>query len=260
MEDKEDIEVFSGCILESSDWHLEPDELLPAYAQKFFALAAKDPTARVVLNGDIFDIIIHGVKPYLQSSAMRSFLYKLPSQGCDLLVGNHELNEKELRRLFASDPRVRIAKSLDLESEDGICWHFEHGDSYSVDWGRFHWLYDGVAAAGLRVCPKLWYRFCRQCGWVPSVYKPKVATCVQIMGNMPVTVRTGESQRYTELTGMIWNRALLYGQKNGCHMVLGHTHMAKKISNGFYVVDGGDMRDGSYVVIKDDVAEIRWLK
>ena len=220
-------------ILSSSDWHLQPEEELFPAAKSFLEMAATRGT-RTVLNGDILDLIIHGVRAYQGSLAIKSLRAHLPPQGVDLILGNHSGRLAWLLNLLGDEPGVRIVRSLDIVSGDRI-WHFEHGDRLSLDWGWLRPAYQGVADIMMAVSPALWIAFCRRMGWVPSAYR----------------WRLGESQKYQKLTGTIWSNALEYAQSHNVNVGIGHTHTAVVIETAFATVaDSGDMRDCQFTLIE----------
>ncbi len=232
-------------IYECSDAHLQPSDKLGDLLH-FIDLAVSDNADMVIINGDFLDIIINGASQYYTQMIALDYYCEELDIVLHVVTGNHERGTRQLKTALKHCKYIKAVGSKFVIEGSNFPWTFVHGDQFSVDWGHFNWLYKGIATIGLNFFPGMWYRLCQKAGWLPSAEKPE---------------KFEESQRYTEITGIIWTRAIKYAQKNKTNVCIGHTHTAMKIEScGYAVIDSGDIRDGSYVVIKDNEAEVRWLK
>ncbi|MFA6270932.1 MAG: hypothetical protein WC657_07040 [Candidatus Paceibacterota bacterium] len=218
---------FEHGFLVLSDGHQQPDEEpLPALvAAVTFCSETGIP---LVLNGDWLDLVIHSKQEYIASPILGA-MYHLFTR-CDVwyIPGNHEGRTALVADVLQGFP-LTIVPSLDV-AVAGVPWHVEHGDRFAADWSWLRPVYQGIAATALTVCPRQWELFCRR-------WSPKAA------------LNSGETEKYSELTGVVWSNALRYATKNQTNVVLGHTHTACTIKAGRWVADGGDARDGSGIEI-----------
>ncbi len=132
--------------------------------------------------------------------------------------------------------------SYRVKKSGGALWHIEHGDRYSVDWSFMRPVYQAVAEAMLMVSPKLWLRICRR--WLPTTIRA-----------------TGERTKYDHAIGVCWANAIKDGVRRRSNVVLNHTHMAadSRLGTGLCVMDTGDTRDGSVVIIDPTGADVNWF-
>ena len=155
---------------------------------------------------------------------------------------------------MAAYPNIAIHKRLEIEWQERK-YFFTHGHRWAIDWG---WL-------GLRrvapwfveimvdIAPSWWYKFCRWRGWLAS--HPTRGAAIG-----------RERERITNLSRIIWAGAADHALKHDCCVVLGHNHTAgrreraasREIGSQSYMLDEGDLPDGTYAEITDD-ARVQWL-
>lgn len=243
-----------GKILTASDFHLNPNDALTKPQQAFLELG-REPKTRLVINGDLLNLIIWGPDAYWHSPVLSDFKQHIPPWGLDLVTGNHEGRLSWAKSLFADCPQVqvRVARSLDLKLE-GQKWHFEHGDKFSPDWGILRWLYDWSAETAAGVNRGLWLRFCRHMGWIPSELKKAHRIS-------PFTSGSKESDKYCRATILTWARALDWAARHQTNLAIGHTHRGEVWPTPWLTLaDSGDMEtDNSYLEITARGAELKWL-
>ena len=193
---------FEHGFLVLSDGHQSPDEApLPSLVE---AVALCEQTGNpLVLNGDWLDLVIHGKQEYINSPILGDMYQLFARCGVWYIPGNHEGRTALVAEVLQGFP-LTIVPSLDV-TVAGIPWHVEHGDRFAADWSWLRPVYQGIAETALKVCPKQWELFCRR--WSPKAAK-----------------FAGETERYTELTGVCWSNALKYASKNHTNVVMGHTH------------------------------------
>lgn len=228
--------------LSFSDTHCEPSQRLPPAAY-VVARKARELRVPLILNGDILDLVLWGKDAYQASPAVKDIIGWAYLQDVHFVVGNHEGLIGWVRELFR-DSDVHVVKCWDCRV-NGVLWHAEHGDRYSLDWGHFKWLFVGLAEVMLRVAPKAWLRFCKR--WRPGPIKPPPGK---------------ESERYNVLTGTIWHNAMADALRRDVDVTLGHTHTTIPARLSWMtgmILDGGDCRDGSYVSVgPDGIGSIGW--
>lgn len=156
----------------SSDWHLAPQEDfyrgISDFVYHSLNLTSWGNKTIVILNGDILDLIVWGWKDY--KTAARKIDQLFTGIPVIYIVGNHEGRIDWVKKLFAPYKKhIKVRSSLNLKI-NGKRWHIEHGEHYSVDWGKIGFLYSIVAFTGLKIWPKGWLRFSKFVGWVPTKY------------------------------------------------------------------------------------------
>lgn len=230
--------MFRRGFITISDGHQRPDETPLASLCAAYQVAREKGIA-VVIAGDWFDFLIHGWRAYVDSPLVRQLRPIMARVPTVVLVGNHEGKLWWLERVL-SGCNVRIRQHLDV-TVNGRAHHIEHGDRFAMDWSWLRPAYQWVAEAAMEICPGQWERFCRR-------WSPKAA-----MGK-------GETQKYTQLTGLCWSNAIQYGMKHETNVIHGHTHTTADIQVGYQVLDCGDARDGSAVLVgPDGQGTVIWL-
>ncbi len=235
----------------SSDWHCEPEKLKQAVLD--WIRLGKEGNHRLVGNGDLFDILPWGSEKWRQPASIEQLATLLDGYPLDYVAGNHD-PYPTMKRLMAPYPNITVYKRLEIE--EGGRWYFlTHGHRWSVDWGFLGlrrvapWFVETM----VDVAPRWWYRFCRQVGWLAS--RPT-----------PGAPAGKEKERITRLTRVIWAGASDHALKRGYCVVIGHTHTTGRRESGIskqqgsqaYMVDGGNLPDGTYVEITAD-AELKFL-
>jgi predicted MPP superfamily phosphohydrolase len=213
-------------IFESSDWHCDPNGLIDE--AKEFIRRGKEAGATIVGCGDLLNLLPMGREKFNGAMVVNELVQALDGYPFYYVSGNHDPYPWVVE-LFRDTPNIEVVKRL--ESELG---------------GRTYLFTDHL--------PRLWYRFCKRVGWMASEAKRKAST-----GHR-------ERQKYNDLTGIIWRNGIKFAQHDGCCVVLGHTHTSgefKRFAGGdtgiiSVIVDGGDLRDGTYVVVDSD-AHLEYL-
>jgi hypothetical protein len=228
-------------IFESSDWHSGPD-VLPDYVLQWIALGKKKG-ARLIGNGDLFDLVLYPHDDYLQGNARLVLLLALNGYPFEYITGNHDpLNF--VKKLELPD-NIKVSKSLDIWG-----WHFEHGYQRALDWSVLSKVAPTFTNFMVDHAPHVWRCISLHMGWIASGVKPEL---------------DGEHTNYTKFISTIHRAYLIFGQKQNRNCVIGHTHAAFeakawKVLHECSLLDGGNLRDGSYVVIDKDGGRIEWLK
>jgi len=229
-------------ILESSDWHQNPYGLGQGVVR--FIRMGQRQGAILIGNGDLFDLVIYGVKKYKGSETIKDFKRVLDSYPFFYVCGNHDPDHM-VRQVLKDMPNVIILNSCDIGD-----WHFEHGDRLAIDWGWLRPVYLWAAGVALRVCPRAWLKFCEWRGWK----RPGTPHNPPPSGT--------ESEGYTDLVGIVWGNALKEAEKSKLNFCIGHTHTPRMILSATghgHVVDGGDLNDGSYIEIKRGEPQLSWI-
>lgn len=234
-----------------SDWHCQPDLLLKAVAD--WVRQGKEGHHRLVGNGDLFDIIPLGRKKWESADSIKQLAGALDGYPFDYVAGNHD-PYPDMKNLMAMYPNITVHRRMEVR-EQGRDYCFDHGHRWAVDWGflGISRIAPGVVEFMVEHAPGLWYWICKRLGWLASQQTPGEAS-------------GKEGERITKMIRVIWAGATKYALGHGCCIIVGHTHMAarseKAISKnmGFqaYLVDDGDIIDGTFVEITDD-AQLRFL-
>ena len=233
-----------GMIFESSDWHCGPDRLIEE--AKEFITRGKDAKATIVGCGDLFDLLPLGRERFQGSSAVNELIQALDGYPFYYVCGNHD-PYRWVVELLRSFPNVKVVRRLQREVM-GRTYLFTHGHQWAIDWALLRHIAPRFVEFMVDFFPRLWYRFCRMVGWLASEAKPKAAT-----GHK-------ERQRYDDLTGIIWRNGIRFAQHHSLCVVLGHTHTSGELKRFVdnnrraisVMVDGGDLQDGTYVVVDRD--------
>lgn len=231
-------------IFESSDWHCEPDGLIDE--AKEFIRRGKAAKAMIVGCGDLLNLLPLGREKFKGARVVKELVQSLDGYPFYYVSGNHD-PYKWVAELFRDFPNVTVVKRLERELE-GRVYLFSHGHQWAIDWAFLRHFAPRFVEFMVDWFPKLWYRFCRRMGWMASEAKPKAAT-----GHR-------ERQKYDDFTGLIWRNGIRLAQHHGCCVILGHTHTSAELkrfvdeNTGIVsvMVDGGDLRDGTYVVVDRD--------
>lgn len=235
----------------SSDWHCDPCELKKAVVD--WICLGKEGKHHLVGDGDLFDILPWGTKKWEQPASIKQLAKLLDGYPFDYVAGNHD-PYTIIKKLMVPYSNITVHKRLELE-ESGRTYFFTHGHRWAVDWGflGLRRIAPWVVETMVDAAPGLWYRFCRWRGWLASHPTPGASA-------------GKEKERITNLTRIIWAGASDYALKGGCCVVLGHTHttgrrehgVSKEVGFQAYMVDDGNLPDGTYVEITND-ARLRFL-
>ena len=236
---------------ESSDWHSNPDGLIPE--AKDFIKLAKAVGARVIACGDLFNLLPMGRESFKGSMAVRELIEALDGYPMDYVSGNHD-PYPWVRELFGEVPNIHIIRALDLEM-NGRLYHFTHGHQYAIDWAILRHIAPGFIEFMVEHFPRAWYAFSKWMGWVPGQIKPRIEESYR------------ESQRYNDATGIIWRNAIREAQRKNYCVVLGHTHTTAQLRRFIdtdvgirtVMIDGGDLREGSFVIGGGGDVELAFL-
>lgn len=235
----------------SSDWHCDPEKVKKVVVD--WITMGKEGNHRLIGDGDLFDILPWGKKKWEQPASIEELSTLLDGYSFDYVAGNHDYYSI-MKKLLAPYPNIAVHKRLELE-ERGRKYFFSHGHLWSIDWGFLGlrkiapWFVEKI----VDYIPNLWYRFCRRMGWLAAHPTPGASA--------------GEEQeRITKLIRTVWAGAADYALKNNCCVILGHTHTTgrrerginKQVGSQAYMVDDGNLQDGTYVEITND-AQLKFL-
>lgn len=223
----------------SSDWHCQPEELIPE-ARKLIGKA--EPGDILVGVGDLFDFLPPGKDRFKNSKAIDDFIKLLGGREFYYVTGNHD-PYPWVKERFKDHSNIKVVRDVNLEDR----WYFRHGHGWSYDWWLLRHFAPGVVEFMSDHLPKPWYWFSKKMGWIPSQDK----RAAYVGG-------PGERQKYDDKVGIVWRNAIQHAQHNNISVIVGHTHcsgMLQRAMNGVKVViaDGGDLRDGTYLLIDDDI-------
>ena len=235
----------------SSDWHCEPDKLKAAVVE--WIRQGKQGNNRLVGDGDLFEILPLGKKRWQSSASVRQLATALDGYPFDYVAGNHD-PYPTMRKLFAAYPNIKVRRRMEIH-EGGNRYFVVHGHQWSLDWGFLGLSRIAPSFVEFMVdhAPGLWYWVCNRLGWLA---RPAVSG----------TTAGKERERINKLIMVIWSGATKYALRHGCCVIVGHTHTAGRSERGIsaekgfrsYLVDDGDLGDGTYVEITDD-ARLRFL-
>lgn len=226
----------------SSDWHCDQNTLKQPVEE--WITLGKEGKHRLIGNGDLFDILPLGKEQFGDADSIKQFAAKLGDYPFDYVAGNHD-PYKTMVKLMAPYPNITVHKRLPLEQERRK-YFVTHGHRWALDWGwlGLRHIAPWVVETMVDRAPGLWYKFCRQVGFLASDPPPQAPT-------------GKETERITRLTRIIWAGASQHALDNNCCVVLGHTHttgrrergIGKHVAAECYMIDAGDLPDGSYVEI-----------
>ncbi len=235
----------------SSDWHCQPDKL------KADVLAwigqGKLGNHRLVGDGDLFDILPLGTRQWQSAASIGQLAATLDGYPFDYVAGNHD-PYPTMKKLFAPYNNIKVHRRLVIH-QSGPKYFIVHGHRWSIDWGFL-----GISKIAPSVvefmtdhAPGLWFWICKRLGWLAEPGDTGVPT-------------GKESQRINDMIMNIWSGATKFAIQHDCCVIIGHTHTAGRseravsTEEGFlaYLVDDGDLGDGTYVEITDD-ARLRFL-
>ncbi|MDY6911923.1 MAG: hypothetical protein SVM79_06195 [Chloroflexota bacterium] len=229
----------------SSDWHCDQNKLKDSVIN--WITLGKEDNHRLIGDGDLFDILPLGREKWDNAASIQQLAELLDGYPFDYVAGNHD-PYNTMKKLMAPYSNITLHKRLDLE-EDGRQYFITHGHRWAVDWGflGLRHIAPWIVEKMVDIAPGLWYGFCRRVGWLAHPGADE-----EIPGK--------ESEQITKLTRVIWAGASDHALKNGCCVIIGHTHttgrrekgISKKVGFQAYMVDDGDLPDGSYVEITDD--------
>lgn len=241
----------NGLIFESSDWHCDPNNLTDE--AKEFIKRAKDAEATIVGCGDLLNLLPIGREKFRGASVVKELIRALDGYPFYYVTGNHD-PYKWVVELFGGYPNVKVRKRLEVELAEGF-YVLTHGHQWAIDWAFLRHFAPRFVEFMVDWFPGLWYRFCRRVGWLASEAKPKAARSYV------------ERQKYDDLTGIIWRNGIRFAQHHSRCVVLGHTHTTGQLKRFVdaemgirsVLVDGGDLRDGTYVMLDKD-ARLEYLR
>ena len=235
----------------SSDWHCQPDRLKEAVVN--WITLGKEGKHRLVGVGDLFDILPLGKEKWDNPSSIEQLAALLDGYHFDYVAGNHD-PYNIMNKLLANYPDITLNKRMDME-EGGRKYFLTHGHRWAIDWGflGLRYVAPWIVERMVDITPGTWYSFCRRVGWLASEPGSGASS-------------GKEEERIIKLTRIIWAGASEYALKNNCCVVIGHTHttgrrergISKRIESQAYMVDDGNLPDGTYVEITDD-ARLRFL-
>ena len=237
-------------IFESSDWHCDPDGLIDE--AKEFIRRGKEAGGTILGCGDLLNLLPIGREKFNGAMVVNELVQALDGYPFYYISGNHDPYPWVVE-LFRDAPNIKVVKRL--ESELGRrTYLFTHGHQWAIDWALLRHFAPRFVEFMVDHFPRLWYRFCKRVGWMASEAKHKAST-----GHR-------ERQKYNDLTGIIWRNGIRFAQHHGCCVILGHTHASgefRRFAGGdtgivAVMVDGGDLRDGTYVVVDQD-AHLEYL-
>jgi len=235
----------------SSDWHCQPDELIPQ-ARELIRMA--QPGRDILVGvGDLFDFLPLGKDEFKNSKAIDDFIDALGGQTFYYVAGNHDPYRWVSER-FRDYPNIIVMRSKTFEDK----WHCRHGHGWSHDWWLLQHFAAGLVEHMAEYFPGFWYWFSRRMGWIPSTYKR--ATKAPPFGSpREMKKYLKERQKYNDKVGVVWRNAIRCAQHENVSVIVGHTHcsgiLKRATMDGIrgVIADGGDLRDGTYVLIGDDI-------
>jgi len=235
----------------SSDWHCDPGELKKAVVD--WITQGKAGNYQLVGDGDLFNILPWGREKWDGAASIEELAKLLGDYPFDYVAGNHD-PYRIMKDLMAPYPNIRVHRRLRLERE-GRKYLLVHGHRWAVDWGflGLRRIAPWIVETMVDIAPGWWYRFCRWRGWLAT-------------GPAAGSSTGKEKERITNLTRVIWAGATNHALRKGCCVILGHTHTSARCEQGIskecgfpaYMVDDGDLPDGTYVEIRHD-ARLKFL-
>ncbi len=223
----------------SSDWHCQPEELIPQAAE---LIGRAEPSDILIGVGDLFDFLPLGKEKFNNSRAIDDFINLLGGREFYYIAGNHD-PFPWVKERFGSYSNIKVSRTVTFDNR----WRFRHGHGWSCDWWLLRHFAPGVVEFMTDHLPTLWYWLSKKAGWIPSDHKRAV-----YFGG------SGERQQYNDKVGIVWSNALQHAQHNDMSVIVGHTHCSgvlTRAKNGCKAViaDAGDLRDGTYLLIDDDI-------
>ncbi len=224
----------------SSDWHCQPDELIPQARE---IIGKAEPGKDILVGvGDLFDFLPLGKDRFKNSKAIDDFILALGGQTFYYVAGNHD-PYPWVKERFKDYPNVMVVRHRSFEDK----WYFRHGHGWSHNWWFLRHFAAGFVEFMTDHLPRLWYWFSRRMGWIPSKHRE----AAHVGGPR-------ERHKYNDKVGIVWRNAIQHAQHNNISVIVGHTHCSgilKRAMNGLKAViaDGGDLRDGTYLLIDDDI-------
>lgn len=218
----------------SSDWHNQPDEL--SEKVKEFIEKAKIDADLIVGVGDLFDLMEHPWREFVNCKAVQEFKDRLEGKKFVYVAGNHD--PARYVRKVVSGPNIEIRSHdypllIDVGGER-TTYHFTHGHQ----WGIWFWLWK-LSDILLIVAPSVYQRLVNRD--TPRKAKDRE-----------------EKEKYNWKTGVIHSRASQFAEQNDVTVVIGHTHKPWVAGSwkGFLMYDDGDMLDSrTYLRIEDTKVE-----
>lgn len=227
--------------LVSSDWHCQPDELIPQARE---LIKRADPGKDILVGvGDLFDFLPLGKDKFKDSKAIADFIEALGGQTFYYVAGNHD-PYPWVRKRFKDYANIKVYRTLNWEDK----WYFRHGHSWADDWRYLRHIAPRFVEFMAEHFPRFWLWFSRRMGWMPSTHKEH-----GYVGS------PRERHKYNKAVGKVWRHAIRRAQHNDFTVMIGHTHCSGILRRAMdgevkaVMADGGDLRDGTYLVIEDDI-------
>ncbi len=228
----------------SSDWHCQPDKLKVDVLE--WISQGKLGNHRLVADGDLFDILPLGIKQWQSAASIGQLAKMLDGYPFDYVAGNHD-PYPTMKKLFAPYSNIKLHRRLEI-NEGGKKYIIVHGHRWSVDWGflGLSKIAPSVVEFMTDHAPSLWYWICKRMGWLASPTDTGVPS-------------GKERERINNMIMVIWSGATKFAIKRDCCVIIGHTHTACQSKRAVsteqglftYLVDDGDLGDGTYVEITD---------
>ena len=226
-------------LIVSSDWHCQPEELIP---QARHIIEKADPGKDLLVGvGDLFNFLPLGKDKFKNSKAIDDFIRLLGGQTFYYVTGNHD-PYPWVKQRFKDYPNIVVARIVNFKDR----WYFRHGHGWSHDWWLLRHFAPRVVEFMTEHFPRFWYCLSRKMGWLPSKQK-EVAD-----------VAPSERQKYDDAVGIVWRNDIQHAQHNNLAVIVGHTHCSgilRRALSGVRAViaDGGNLGDGTYLLIDDDI-------
>ena len=227
--------------LASSDWHCQPDELIPQARE---LIGRSDPSKDTLVGvGDLFDFLPLGKDRFKNSKAIDDFIDALGGRTFYYVAGNHD-PYPWVRKRFKNYANIKVYRTLNWEDK----WYFRHGHSWADDWRYLRHIAPALVEFMAEHCPRLWYWFSRRMGWMSSAHKEH-----GYVGS------PRERHKYNKAVGKVWRHAIRRAQHNDFTVMIGHTHCSGILRRAMdsevkaVMADDGDLRDGTYLLIDDDI-------
>ena len=227
--------------LVSSDWHCQPDALIPQARE---LIGKADPSKDTLIGvGDLFDFLPLGKDAFRSSKAIDDFVEALGGQTFHYVAGNHD-PYPWVRKRFKDYANIKVYRILNWDDK----WYFRHGHRWADDWRYLRYVAPALVEFMAEHCPRLWHWFSRRMGWMPSAHREDGAA------GSP-----SERHKYNKAVGKVWRHAIRRAQHNDVALMIGHTHCSgilRRAMDGdvkVVMADDGTLKDGTYVTIDDDI-------
>lgn len=237
----------TDLIIESSDWHEEPD-FLSDEAKNLIGLA-KEEGATLIGCGDIANLVPLGREAWRGCHCLWELKRALDGYPFYWTPGNHDPYPWVVE-LLGDWPNVHIARSMVWDTPVGLV-EFRHGHRWAVDWWILRHIAPPLVEILTELCPNQWYWICQQMGWLLSERRREIE-------NMATS--TPEKERdYQQAIECNWWMATGHTHRKRRRVVLGHTHAdGGLVAEGeVLVADGGTLKDREFIRIDREMG-IDW--